>query len=96
MRSKKAKVLHKAGGMTLVEHVVQSALAVTTPERVVVVVGHQSEQVKAALVKAVPGDVIICHMNHPESGTGAGIMAAVPELQRRGFRFVRMSDYPLK
>jgi hypothetical protein len=35
-------------------------------------------------------------MNHPESGTGAGIMAAVPELRSRGFRFVRMSDYPLK
>ena len=53
-------------------------------------------QVKAALLKAVPGDVVLLHMNHPEAGTGAGVMAAVPELQRRGFRFVRMSDYPLK
>ena len=53
-------------------------------------------QVTAALLKARPGDVIICHMNHPESGTGAGIMAAVPELRTRGFRFVRMSDYPLR
>ncbi|MBW4055217.1 MAG: polysaccharide deacetylase family protein [Proteobacteria bacterium] len=53
-------------------------------------------QVKAALLKAVPGDIALLHMNHPEAGTGAGIMAAVPELQRRGFRFVRMSDYPLK
>jgi hypothetical protein len=35
-------------------------------------------------------------MNHPESGTGAGIIAAVPELKRRGFSFVRMSDYPLR
>lgn len=53
-------------------------------------------QVKAALLKAVPGDIALLHMNHPEAGTGAGIMAAVPELERRGFRFVRMSDYPLK
>jgi peptidoglycan/xylan/chitin deacetylase (PgdA/CDA1 family) len=53
-------------------------------------------QVKAALLKAAPGDIVLLHMNHPEAGTGAGIMAAVPELQRRGFRFVRMSDYPLK
>lgn len=53
-------------------------------------------QVKAALLKAVPGDIALLHMNHPEAGTGAGIMAAVPELQRRGFRFVRMSEYPLK
>ncbi|MDD2308488.1 MAG: polysaccharide deacetylase family protein [Desulfuromonadaceae bacterium] len=53
-------------------------------------------QVKTALLKALPGDIALLHMNHPEAGTGAGIMAAVPELQRRGFRFVRMSDYPLK
>jgi len=51
-------------------------------------------QVKAALMKALPGDIALLHMNHPESGTGAGIIAAVPELQQRGFRFVRMSDFP--
>ena len=53
-------------------------------------------QVKAALLKATPGDIALLHMNHPEAGTGAGIMAAVPELKKRGFRFVRMSEYPLK
>ena len=55
-----------------------------------------ADQVKAALLKAVPGDIALLHMNHPEAGTGAGIMAAVPELQKRGFRFVRMSEFPLK
>jgi peptidoglycan/xylan/chitin deacetylase (PgdA/CDA1 family) len=53
-------------------------------------------QVKAALLKAAPGDVALLHMNHPEAGSGEGIMAAVPELQRLGFRFVRMSEYPFK
>lgn len=53
-------------------------------------------QVKAALLKAAPGEIALLHMNHPEAGTGAGIMAAVPELRKRGFRFVRMSEYPLK
>lgn len=57
---------------------------------------YSASQVKSALLKAVPGDIVICHMNHPESGTGTGIAAAVPELQRRGFRFVRLSDLPLK
>ena len=57
---------------------------------------YSAAQVKGALLKAGPGDIVICHMNHPESGTGAGIMAAVPELLHKGFRFVRMSDYPLK
>jgi len=53
-------------------------------------------QVKEAFLKAVPGDIALMHMNHSEAGTGAGIIAAVPELKRRGFRFVRMSDYSLK
>ena len=53
-------------------------------------------QVKAALLKAVPGDIALLHMNHPEAGTGEGIMAAIPELKKRGFKFVRMSEFPLK
>ena len=53
-------------------------------------------QVKGALLKAAAGDISLLHMKHPEAGTGEGIMAAVPELKKRGFRFVRMSDYPLK
>jgi len=57
---------------------------------------YTAAQVRTALLKSTPGDIILCHMNHPESGSGAGIMAAVPELRKRGFRFVRMSDYPLR
>jgi bifunctional UDP-N-acetylglucosamine pyrophosphorylase / glucosamine-1-phosphate N-acetyltransferase len=49
MKSRKAKVLHEAGGLTLVEHVVRSAAALATPERIVVVVGHQAGQVKEVL-----------------------------------------------
>ena len=54
------------------------------------------QQVRNALLASLPGAIIIAHMNHPESGTGPGIMAAVPELKKRGFRFVRLSDLPLK
>ncbi len=57
---------------------------------------YTAAQVKTAFLSAHPGDIIIAHMNHPEAGTGAGIMAAVPELLKQGFRFVRLSDYPLK
>lgn len=53
-------------------------------------------KVANALLNSRPGDIIIAHMNHPEAGTGAGIMAAIPELKKRGFRFVRLSDYRLK
>ena len=49
MKSKRAKVLHRAGGLTLVEHVVHAATGLTPPEHVTVVVGSQAEQVKASL-----------------------------------------------
>jgi peptidoglycan/xylan/chitin deacetylase (PgdA/CDA1 family) len=54
------------------------------------------EQVTAALLTSVPGSIVILHMNHPESGTGQGVIAAVPLLKKRGFRFVRLSEYPLQ
>lgn len=53
-------------------------------------------QVRAALVKARTGDIAILHMNHPESGTAAGVMAAIPTLRSRGFRFVKLSEIPLE
>lgn len=49
MKSRKAKVLHAAGGKSLVEHVVDTALELTTPDRIAVVVGHQADAVKAKL-----------------------------------------------
>jgi peptidoglycan/xylan/chitin deacetylase (PgdA/CDA1 family) len=57
---------------------------------------YDQGEVKAALLSAQPGDIIILHMNHPESGTRAGVMAAIPELLRRGYRFVRLSEQPLR
>lgn len=57
---------------------------------------YRKEQVKAALLKAAPGDIVILHMNHPEGETAAGVKAAIPELKRRGFRFVRLSEYELQ
>lgn len=38
------------------------------------------------------GDIVLLHMNKPASGTGAGLRAALPELVRRGVRFVRLSE----
>ena len=46
MKSRKAKVLHRIGGVSLLENVVRTALAVAPPERVIAVVGHQAEHVK--------------------------------------------------
>lgn len=57
---------------------------------------YSREQVKQALLAAKPGDIAIFHFNHPESGTAEGIMAAIPLLKQRGFRFVRLSDVELE
>ena len=49
-------------------------------------------QVRSIVTAAPGGSIVICHMNHPESGTAQGIAAAVPHLLARGYRFVRLSD----
>ncbi len=57
---------------------------------------YSRQQVKNALLSAKPGDIIILHFNHPESGTAGGVMDAIPELKKRGYRFVRLSDVELQ
>lgn len=49
MKSAKAKVLHEAGGDTLLNHVLRAALGVARAENIVVVVGHQAELVKRSV-----------------------------------------------
>jgi peptidoglycan/xylan/chitin deacetylase (PgdA/CDA1 family) len=49
-------------------------------------------QVRSTVTGAPGGSIVICHMNHPESGTAPGIAAAVPYLLASGYRFVRLSD----
>jgi peptidoglycan/xylan/chitin deacetylase (PgdA/CDA1 family) len=47
-----------------------------------------SAAVQSAYVGATPGSIVISHMNHPESGTGAGVAAAVPVMLAAGWQFV--------
>ena len=54
------------------------------------------EKVRQALLKAEPGEIVILHMNQPRSGTAAGVMDALPRLREKGFRFVKLSEFPLK
>jgi bifunctional UDP-N-acetylglucosamine pyrophosphorylase/glucosamine-1-phosphate N-acetyltransferase len=46
MKSHVAKVLHRAGGASLLEHVIVAARAIAEPQQIVAVIGHQAEQVK--------------------------------------------------
>jgi len=57
---------------------------------------HPKKQVKKALLNAPPASIILMHMNHPESETAEGVIEAIPELKKRGFRFVKLSEYGLR
>ncbi len=48
--------------------------------------------VRDKTLKAKNGDILLGHMNHPTSGTRQGLMEALPKLQEKGYRFVRLSE----
>jgi bifunctional UDP-N-acetylglucosamine pyrophosphorylase/glucosamine-1-phosphate N-acetyltransferase len=80
MKSKKAKVLHQAGGRTLVEHVVHTASSITNPEWITVVVGHQRHQVEALLA---PTGVKFVEQAE-QKGTGHALLMCRQGLEERG------------
>jgi peptidoglycan/xylan/chitin deacetylase (PgdA/CDA1 family) len=43
-----------------------------------------------------PGDVVIAHMNKPAGQTAEGFAAALPELEGRGYHFVKLSQRELQ
>ena len=51
-----------------------------------------ASKVTQQLMSAKSGDIVICHMNHPEGGTREGIIQGVEALIKEGFTFVRLSD----
>ena len=88
MKSKYAKVLHRVGGATLIEHVVRAAQAVSRD--IFVVVGHSAEMVKAL----VPNVKFIDQ--HEQLGTGHAVMAARESFSRfTGDVLVLPGDVPL-
>jgi bifunctional UDP-N-acetylglucosamine pyrophosphorylase/glucosamine-1-phosphate N-acetyltransferase len=92
MKSKRAKVLHRAGGLTLVEHVVQTSIGITPPENVTVVVGHQAEEVKTVL--AATG--VHFAEQTEQKGTGHALMMCSGALAGQGgFVVVLYGDCPL-
>src|SRR5205085_4201299 len=68
MKSKYAKVLHKVGGRTLIEHVLQVARSVSAD--ICIVVGHTADKVKALIAEAK----FIAQKE--QLGTGHAVMAA--------------------
>jgi bifunctional UDP-N-acetylglucosamine pyrophosphorylase/glucosamine-1-phosphate N-acetyltransferase len=49
LKSRRAKVLHEIGGKALLAHVIAAASKVAAAEDIYAVIGHQAEQVRAAM-----------------------------------------------
>src|ERR1700730_13139627 len=90
LKSSLAKVLHRAGGRTLIEHVVRSC-APLKPRETVVVAGHQAEKVPA-IVESF-GAVAV--LQQPQNGTGHAMQVAKRALGRAKFAVVLPGDAPL-
>ncbi|BAL93825.1 bifunctional UDP-N-acetylglucosamine diphosphorylase/glucosamine-1-phosphate N-acetyltransferase GlmU [Rubrivivax gelatinosus] len=75
MKSARAKVLHRLGGRSLLQHVLDAA-APLGAMRTVVVTGHGAEQVEAAV--AASGAVFV--RQQPQLGTGHAVQQTVPAL----------------
>src|SRR5260370_34243655 len=80
MKSRRAKVLPQAGGKTLIEHTVDTALSLASPARVFVVVGHQADEVRTAV--AARGVRFI--QQTEQKGTGHALMAGRESLEPLG------------
>ena len=46
--------------------------------------------VRSRIVGAAPGSIVLAHMNHPESGTAAGVGDAITSLRAAGWEFVSL------
>ncbi|SDV50341.1 bifunctional UDP-N-acetylglucosamine diphosphorylase/glucosamine-1-phosphate N-acetyltransferase GlmU [Chitinasiproducens palmae] len=90
MRSSLPKVLHPLAGQPLLSHVIDTARALS-PGRIVVVVGHGGEQVRAA----VAADDIRFVEQREQLGTGHALLQAVPLLDPAQPTLVLYGDVPL-
>jgi len=92
MKSRQAKVLHKAGGKTLLQHVIDTALELAPAERIFAVVGHQSEQVRQSVAASGIGFI----EQTEQKGTGHAVKIgrnAMAHLD--GYLMVLYGDSPL-
>lgn len=90
MRSKLPKVLHLLSGRSLLAHVLDVARSLNAA-KLCVVVGHEAEQVRAAMAA---DDVVFVEQN-PQLGTGHALQLAVPHLDETLPTLVLYGDVPL-
>ncbi|HEY4676138.1 MAG TPA: bifunctional UDP-N-acetylglucosamine diphosphorylase/glucosamine-1-phosphate N-acetyltransferase GlmU [Candidatus Angelobacter sp.] len=91
LKSKRAKVLHEIAGQPLLAHVIKAAQQIVAAEHIYVIVGHQAENVRAAVeplgVKFV--------LQAEQRGTGHAIMCAQEQVGSYQNILVLSGDVPL-
>jgi bifunctional UDP-N-acetylglucosamine pyrophosphorylase/glucosamine-1-phosphate N-acetyltransferase len=91
MRSELAKVLHRAGGRTLLEHVIRACQPLK-PAQLLAVVGHQAAEV-SAVAEALGAETVL---QKPQRGTGHALQIARRRLRRSAkIAIVVPGDAPL-
>src|SRR6202140_492158 len=90
LKSSLAKVLHRAGGRPLIQHVV-AACAPLKARKTVVVVGHQAEQVSEEIEPLGAESVL----QQPQRGTGHAMQIARRALGPAKLALVLPGDAPL-
>jgi len=90
LKSSLAKVLHPAGGRSLVEQVLRSC-APLKARKTIVVVGHQADRVTAVAEPLGAQSVL----QHPQNGTGHAMLVARRALGNAKFAIVLPGDAPL-
>lgn len=95
MRSDLAKVLHKLDGRPLINHVCRTATALA-PKTIYIVIGHQGEDVKAAVLKELEGQDVVFVTQEQQLGTGDAVNAARQYLHDSDSTLVVLSgDVPM-
>ncbi len=91
MKSARAKVLHHAAGVPLIEHVLATAASLA-PRSITVVVGHQGESVRAALAHHPDLGFVV---QEPQLGTAHALLTTEPLFAGRSGTLVLLSgDVP--
>src|SRR5882672_5824809 len=90
LKSSVAKVLHRAGGRSLVEHVV-TACAPLKSRKLIAVIGHQAEQVSAIIAPREVESVV----QQPQRGTGHAMQVARRAVGSAKIALVLPGDAPL-
>jgi len=90
LKSNIAKVLHRAGGRSLVDHVVRACEPLGA-KKILAVVGHQAEKVREVLE---PFGVQTVEQ-HPQNGTGHAMLVAKRALGSAKYVLVLPGDAPL-